>query len=70
MGEGLYDLWQQYMFELLNALEPEHVVVAQRLDGATTLERLDTDQLLGWLEDYQTLGELWKRNVLGGRPSL
>lgn len=56
--------------ELLNALEPEHVVVAQRVDGATTLERLDTEELRGWLADYQTLGELWKRNVLGGRPSL
>lgn len=55
--------------ELLNALEPEHVVVAQRLGGATTLERLDTDELRGWLDDYQSLGELWKRNVLGGRPS-
>lgn len=56
--------------ELLNALEPEHVVVAQRVDGATTLERLDADELRGWLEDYQSLGELWKRNVFGGRPSL
>jgi len=56
--------------ELLNALEPEHVVVAQRVDGATTLERLDSEQLRGWLDDYQSLGELWKRNVLGGRPSL
>lgn len=56
--------------ELLNALEPEHVVVAQRLNGATTLERLDAAQLHGWLDDYQSLGELWKRNVLGGRPSL
>lgn len=56
--------------ELLNALEPEHVVVAQRVNGATTLERLDAEELRGWLADYQTLGELWKRNVLGGRPSL
>lgn len=56
--------------ELLNALDPEHVVVAQRVDGATTLERLDADELRGWLEDYQSLGELWKRNVFGGRPSL
>ena len=56
--------------ELLNALEPEHVVVAQRVSGATTLERLDIEELRGWLQDYQTLGELWKRNVLGGRPSL
>lgn len=56
--------------ELLNALEPEHVVVAQRVNGATTLERLNAEELRGWLADYQTLGELWKRNVLGGRPSL
>ncbi len=56
--------------ELLNALEPEHVVVAQRVDGSTTLERLDAEELRGWLADYETLGELWKRNVLGGRPSL
>lgn len=56
--------------ELLNALEPEHIVVAQRSNGATTLERLNAAELQGWLDDYQSLGELWKRNVLGGRPSL
>lgn len=56
--------------ELLNALEPEHVVVAQRVNGATTLERLEAAPLQGWLDDYQSLGELWKRNVFGGRPSL
>jgi predicted ATPase len=56
--------------ELLNALEPEHVVVAQRVNGTTTLERLDSARLRHWLDDYQDLGELWKRNVLGGRPSL
>jgi predicted ATPase len=56
--------------ELLNALDPEHVVIAQRVNGATTLQRLNGDELRGWLDDYQTLGELWKRNVLGGRPSL
>ncbi|WP_295529024.1 AAA family ATPase [uncultured Pseudacidovorax sp.] len=56
--------------ELLNAMEPKDVVVAQRVDGATTLERLDVEELRGWLDDYQSLGELWKRNVIGGRPSL
>jgi predicted ATPase len=55
--------------ELLNALEPEDVVVAERVAGATTLKRLDAEQLGDWLADY-SLGELWKRNVLGGRPSL
>jgi len=28
---------------------------------------LDSTQLSGWLEDY-TLGELWQKNVLDGRP--
>ena len=54
--------------ELLNALSPEDVVVAGRENGATTLKRLDPADLTDWLEDY-SLGELWKRNVLGGRPA-
>lgn len=54
--------------ELLNALSPEDVVVAGRENGATTLKRLDPVDLTDWLEDY-SLGELWKRNVLGGRPA-
>lgn len=54
--------------ELLNAMSPEDVVVAGRDNGATTLKRLDAADLTDWLEDY-SLGELWKRNVLGGRPT-
>jgi predicted ATPase len=54
--------------ELLNAMSPEDVVVASRENGATTLKRLDPADLTDWLEDY-SLGELWKRNVLGGRPT-
>jgi predicted ATPase len=54
--------------ELLNAMAPEDVVVAGRDNGATTLKRLDSADLTDWLEDY-SLGELWKRNVLGGRPT-
>ena len=54
--------------ELLNAMSPEDVVVAGRENGATTLKRLDPADLTDWLEDY-SLGELWKRNVLGGRPT-
>ena len=54
--------------ELLNNLAPEDVIVADREDGASVFKRLDADDLTDWLEDY-TLGELWKKNVLGGRPS-
>jgi predicted ATPase len=52
---------------LLDHFEPEDVVVAERVGGATTLERLDAGRLGTWLEDY-TLSELYDKNLLGGRP--
>lgn len=54
--------------ELLNRLEPEDVIVVDRKDNASTFQRLDAAQLQDWLDDY-SLGELWKQNVLGGRPA-
>ncbi len=54
--------------ELLNNFAPEDVIVADREDGASVFKRLDADELKDWLEDY-TLGELWKKNILGGRPT-
>ena len=54
--------------ELLNNFAPEDVIVADREDGASVFKRLDADELKDWLEDY-TLGELWKRNIFGGRPT-
>ncbi len=52
---------------VLDHFEPEDVVVAERVDGATRLRRLDPQQLGSWLEDY-SLAELYDKNVLGGRP--
>ena len=52
---------------LLNHFEPEDVLVANRLDGATELTRLNSEELEVWLEDYN-LGELWMQNEFGGRP--
>jgi predicted ATPase len=54
--------------ELLNSFDAKDVVVAERDGGATILRRLDAEELSDWLQDYG-LGELWKRNILGGRPS-
>ncbi|MCC7005332.1 MAG: AAA family ATPase [Ottowia sp.] len=53
--------------ELVNALEPEDIVVVDQQEGASTFHRFERVELDGWLEQY-ALGELWKRNVLGGRP--
>ena len=54
--------------DLVSALTPEDVVVVNREDDASVFRRLDGDDLRGWLKDY-SLGDLWKMNVLGGRPS-
>ncbi|MFZ4858016.1 MAG: AAA family ATPase [Desulfuromonadaceae bacterium] len=55
--------------ELLDAFRPEDVVVVQREQDASVFKRLDTQELADWLADDYSLGELWKRNILGGRPS-
>lgn len=52
---------------LLDHFDPEDVLVANREEGATTLTRLRSDNLNAWLEDY-SLGQLWEKNEIGGRP--
>jgi len=52
---------------LLNEFAPEDVVVVERTQGQSTFRRLQSAQLSEWLGEY-TLGELWQKNVLGGRP--
>ena len=52
---------------LLDYFDPEDVIVAERQFEATKLTRLDSAELTEWLEDY-SLGELWEKNEIGGRP--
>ncbi len=53
---------------LLDHFQPEDVLVADRVDGSTQLTRLDSARLETWLERY-SLGQLWEKNELGGRPA-
>lgn len=52
---------------LINQLLPEHVWVVEREDGASVFHNLKSADMSSWLEDY-SLGELWEKNILGGRP--
>lgn len=52
---------------LLNQFNPADVLVAENEGGATTFKPLDEKALERWLADF-SLGELWEKNVLGGRP--
>lgn len=53
--------------ELVNEFDAEDLIVVDRRGGASTFQRPDSQALESWLEDY-SLGELWKKNLLGGRP--
>ncbi len=52
---------------LLDSVEVKDVVVVDRADHESKFSRLDDANLKDWLEEY-TLGELWEKNVIGGRP--
>jgi predicted ATPase len=53
---------------LLDHFEPEDVLVADRIGGGTRLTRLSSEKLAAWLETY-SLGQLWEKNEIGGRPT-
>lgn len=52
---------------LVNEFEIEDLIVVEREDGATVFKRHEEEEFSSWLEDY-SVGELWEKNILGGRP--
>ena len=54
--------------ELVNELTPQDLIVVSHKNGGSTFERLEKERLEEWLQEY-ALGDLWKMNVIGGRPT-
>ncbi|MEW6248218.1 MAG: AAA family ATPase [Nitrospirota bacterium] len=52
---------------LVNQLDLEDIVVVERVERQSAFRRLDVEEIKGWLEDYR-IGDLWEKNLLGGRP--
>lgn len=52
--------------DLLSNFDPEDVLVASRNREGSEFSRLNAGELQEWLEDY-SLGELWQKNIFGGR---
>jgi predicted ATPase len=52
---------------LMNQFELADLIVVERRDGGSVFDRPVPDRLREWLTDY-SLGELWEKNLLGGRP--
>ncbi len=52
----------------VNQLDPSELIVVDRDEhDASTFRRPTEAEIAGWLEEYG-LGDLWEKNVIGGRP--
>jgi predicted ATPase len=55
--------------DLVSYFEPEDIITVDRKNGESIFERLDSEKLKVWLEDY-TIDDLWKRNIIEtGQPN-
>ncbi|MCI0489732.1 MAG: AAA family ATPase [Blastocatellia bacterium] len=52
---------------LVNQFEPDDVIVVEREERQSVFRRLDRADMESWLDDYG-VGDLWEKNVIGGRP--
>lgn len=52
---------------LLNEFSIDDLIVVERENDATIFKRCDESEFNSWLEEY-SVGELWEKNILGGRP--
>jgi predicted ATPase len=55
--------------ELLNEFDVEDVIVVDRNGKGSEFRRLAEEELSIWLEEDYALGDLWKKNILGGNRS-
>ena len=52
---------------LVNQFSPEDIIVVDREEKQSVFRRLDVQDMEHWLEEYG-LGDLWEKNIIGGRP--
>ncbi len=52
---------------LVNQFEPENIFIVDREENQSVFKHLGNEDIENWLENY-ALGELWEKNILGGRP--
>lgn len=53
---------------LVDQFQPRDLIVVDLIDGKSLFTRPSESQVIKWLDDY-SLGELWEKNIFGGRPS-
>ena len=51
----------------VDSFDLAEIVVLDLRDGRTVCRKLDPDEYQVWLDEFAP-GELWEKNLLGGRP--
>ena len=53
---------------LVDTFELDEILVLDLEDGQTRFRTLDPGEYRQWLDESFTSGELWQKNLIGGRP--
>ena len=53
---------------LVDSFGLEEILVLELENGRTEIRKLNPDDYKVWIEDSFTAGDLWQKNLLGGRP--
>ncbi len=55
--------------DLISHFNPEDIITVDQVNGESVFNRLNSETLIDWLEDY-TIDDLWKRNIIAtGQPN-
>ncbi|MCP4129573.1 MAG: AAA family ATPase [bacterium] len=52
---------------LVNHFAPQDIIIVDKKENHSVFERPTSETVDAWIDDY-SLGELWEKNVIGGRP--
>ena len=53
---------------LINQLKSESIVIVDRKEEQSVFRKITSKELDAWLGDYYGLGDMWEKNIIGGRP--
>lgn len=53
---------------LVDVFDLDEIIVLDLKDGKSELRKLDPNEFRRWIEEDFTPGQLWEKNILGGRP--
>ena len=53
---------------LVDSFDLDEIIVLELQEGRTEFRKLDPDHYQHWLDDNFSPGDLWRKNLIGGRP--